>query len=610
MFFSVLSNFINLSIRNKIIFLFSILLIIPIIIIGLFTYNYIISVVQKRAVDYTSEIQYSIISKTDSYFSQMNDLLMNIAYETDDMTSLDSSLRIMPDYETRQDNKTLQYLKETDQIYNVLLASTRKSKYINSISLYSESRNILAYKTIYNVNNSYSPDNEDWFKKVQASKREIIISNTHRDNQLIDNSKSNVITIARKIYNPADYSEIGILAMNISLDAINDLYKDILKNEGVKVYFVNGDGFINYCNDNSQYMGYLDAEIKSDILNPEGIFTFFDNDGSKMFATYQTSSLTGWKILFTMKYSNLVLEANVLKAVIIIVIIFLCSFLYFLIVYFSKRIVRPIKNLELGMSTAIQSNFKNKLDITSIDEVGRLGEKFNLMLDKINQLISDVYYEQDLKKQAEINALQAQINPHFLYNTLNTIKLMAVLQKADKIADTIDSLVKLLQFTAKKTEEFVSIKDEVTALQDYIEIQKVRYYNKIKFFFEIEEATLSFKTLKFTLQPFIENSIFHGLEPRGGKGTITVKIFRQEDDICFIVKDDGTGMDEGTLDNLLNTDHEYKNSFNKIGIRNVHQRIKLYFGNQYGVNIKSHINAGTLSSNKNTGYFIKEPAYD
>lgn len=593
MFFSVLSNFINLSIRNKIIFLFSILLIIPIIIIGLFTYNYIISVVQKRAVDYTSEIQYSIISKTDSYFSQMNDLLMNIAYETDDMTSLDSSRRIMPDYETRQDNKTLQYLKETDQIYNVLLASTRKSKYINSISLYSESRNILAYKTIYNVNNSYSPDNEDWFKKVQASKREIIISNTHRDNQLIDNSKSNVITIARKIYNPADYSEIGILAMNISLDAINDLYKDILKNEGVKVYFVNGDGFINYCNDNSQYMGYLDAEIKSDILNPEGIFTFFDNDGSKMFATYQTSSLTGWKILFTMKYSNLVLEANVLKAVIIIVIIFLCSFLYFLIVYFSKRIVRPIKNLELGMSTAIQSNFKNKLDITSIDEVGRLGEKFNLMLDKINQLISDVYYEQDLKKQAEINALQAQINPHFLYNTLNTIKLMAVLQKADKIADTIDSLVKLLQFTAKKTEEFVSIKDEVTALQDYIEIQKVRYYNKIKFFFEIEEATLSFKTLKFTLQPFIENSIFHGLEPRGGKGTITVKIFRQEDDICFIVKDDGTGMDEGTLDNLLNTDHENKNSFNKIGIRNVHQRIKLYFGNQYGVNIKSHINAGT-----------------
>lgn len=593
MFFSVLRNFINLSIRNKIIFLFSILLIIPIIIIGLFTYNYIISVVQKRAVDYTSEIQHSIISKTDSYFSQMNDLLMNIAYETNDMTSLDLSRRAMPDNETRQDNKTLQYLKETDQIYNVLLASTRKSKYINSISLYTESRNVLAYKTIYNVNNSYSPDNEDWFKKVQASKREIIISNTHRDNQLIDNSKSNVITIARKIYNPADYSEIGILAMNISLDAINDLYKDILKNEGVKVYFVNGDGFINYCNDNSQYMGYLDAEIKSDILNPEGIFTFFDNDGAKMFATYQTSSLTGWKILFTMKYSNLVLEANVLKAVIIIVIIFLCSFLYFLIVYFSKRIVRPIKNLELGMSTAIQSNFKNKLDITSIDEVGRLGEKFNLMLDKINQLISDVYYEQDLKRQAEINALQAQINPHFLYNTLNTIKLMAVLQKSDKIANTIDSLVKLLQFTAKKTEEFVSIKDEVTALQDYIEIQKVRYYNKIKFIFEIEEATLSFKTLKFTLQPFIENSIFHGLEPRGGKGTITVKIFRQEDDICFTVRDDGTGMDEATLNNLLNTDHENKNSFNKIGIRNVHQRIKLYFGYQYGVNIKSHINAGT-----------------
>lgn len=593
MFFSVLRNFINLSIRNKIIFLFSILLIIPIIIIGLFTYNYIISVVQKRAVDYTSEIQHSIISKTDSYFSQMNDLLMNIAYETNDMTSLDLSRRAMPDNETRQDNKTLQYLKETDQIYNVLLASTRKSKYINSISLYTESRNVLAYKTIYNVNNSYSPDNEDWFKKVQASKREIIISNTHRDNQLIDNSKSNVITIARKIYNPADYSEIGILAMNISLDAINDLYKDILKNEGVKVYFVNGDGFINYCNDNSQYMGYLDAEIKSDILKPEGIFTFFDNDGAKMFATYQTSSLTGWKILFTMKYSNLVLEANVLKAVIIIVIIFLCSFLYFLIVYFSKRIVRPIKNLELGMSTAIQSNFKNKLDITSIDEVGRLGEKFNLMLDKINQLISDVYYEQDLKRQAEINALQAQINPHFLYNTLNTIKLMAVLQKSDKIANTIDSLVKLLQFTAKKTEEFVSIKDEVTALQDYIEIQKVRYYNKIKFIFEIEEATLSFKTLKFTLQPFIENSIFHGLEPRGGKGTITVKIFRQEDDICFTVRDDGTGMDEATLNNLLNTDHENKNSFNKIGIKNVHQRIKLYFGYQYGVNIKSHINAGT-----------------
>ncbi len=591
MFRKLFLKYNNMSIRNKIVFFFCILLIIPTIIIGTVTYNYIVALIQKKAIDYTNEIQYLIIEKTDSYLAQLDSFLLNIAYETESIRKIGNTQINMNEFDAGDKNRQLQYMKEADEVHNSLFAKIQKNKYISSISLYTEKRNILAYKTVYNVNNSYSPGEDEWFEKAKATKRGMILSRAHFDKQLIE-SDNRIITLARKIYNPQDYSEIGIMALNINLDVMNDLCRDILKNEGVKVYITDSDGFINYCNDSSMIMRNVDDRIFANMASPKGNFIFTEN-GRKMFATYNTSDYTGWKIMFTIPYSNLIMEGNIVGLVILVVVLFLCIFLIFQIVYFSNRIARPIKNLELGMSTAIQNNFSNKIEVASNDEVGKLGSNFNIMLTKINELIADVYTEQRLKKEAEINALQAQINPHFLYNTLNTIRLMAVIQKADKIAQLISSLVNLLQFTAKKAGEFITIRDEIAALKEYVEIQKARYYNKFKVTYEIDEEVQDYKTLKFTLQPIVENAIFHGLEPKGGRGVIHVKISKEKEEIVFMIKDDGVGMDEETQKCLLTVESNDKFRFNKIGISNVHQRIRLYFGDGYGLDIRSTAGEGT-----------------
>ena len=190
------------------------------------------------------------------------------------------------------------------------------------------------------------------------------------------------------------------------------------------------------------------------------------------------------------------------------------------------------------------------------------------------------------KRIAEIKTLQAQINPHFLSNTLNTVKWLANAQKADNIETLVSSLIKLLHVSMGKGGDYISIREEIEYIRSYIQIQEFRYFDKFEVIFNIEEDILDYKILKFILQPIIENSIIHGIGPMDQKGLISVKAYKSEEELFFSVTDNGAGICDDKIEQVLKSNGS-SSTFSRIGIYNVNERIKLNFGEQYGLNIQS-----------------------
>jgi two-component system sensor histidine kinase YesM len=236
------------------------------------------------------------------------------------------------------------------------------------------------------------------------------------------------------------------------------------------------------------------------------------------------------------------------------------------------------------------------------DEFVVLVHAFNVMLDRINLLIEERTRDEAAKKEYKFKALQSQINPHFLYNTLHSINSLIDLNRVEQIPTVIHSLVQLFQYTMDKQSEFVRIRTELTGLQHYVAIQKIRYRNKFEVRYSVGERMLDLPTLKFILQPIVENAIFHGIEESAG-GLITIGGEVDEDSrtVLLFVEDNGVGMPEERLESLLAprasgpapTASARLRGLNSIGLRNVHERLQLYFGADYGLRIYSREQAGT-----------------
>src|SRR5690606_2842455 len=203
-------------------------------------------------------------------------------------------------------------------------------------------------------------------------------------------------------------------------------------------------------------------------------------------------------------------------------------------------------------------------------------DSFNYMIERVHILFNNLLEEQ-------YKTLMTEINPHFLYNTLNSIRWMAIIQKADNIKEAIDALSRLLLNTINQTERFVTIEEELQNLRDYVYIQKIRYNDRFQIKYDIVKDVLNQKCLRFMLQPFVENAIFHGIDPEKNMLTIEISIYEEVDNIVFVVKDDGVGMTQEKLKEIF----EAESDSSGIGIKNVNNRIKMIYGQSYGVEIKS-----------------------
>ena len=259
----------------------------------------------------------------------------------------------------------------------------------------------------------------------------------------------------------------------------------------------------------------------------------------------------------------------------------------------SRDLVSSVKRIVLGMKEARSGDLSVRIEKTPEMplEIESIADGFNDMLKKLHAAI-------ERQRQAQIVALEAQINPHFLYNTLNTIKWMATIQGADGIAEMLTALSHLLKNVSKGQADLVPLSEEFSLIKDYFIIMKYRYGGLIQLNFQLEDpALLNCRIPRFSLQPIVENSIFHGIEPKGGPGTVNVHVFRDMPDTLKIsIQDDGIGMDAETIDRILSGNAEDKNGFFRhTGVSNVNQRIKYEFGESYGLSIRSIPGQGTTT---------------
>ncbi len=306
-------------------------------------------------------------------------------------------------------------------------------------------------------------------------------------------------------------------------------------------------------------------------------------DDSLSLIAYTYIPHSDWYVVSTIPYSYL--EAESKKIGINIAYLGIICFLLALLVSFlvSKSISKPLTKLAASMNNVKKGNFVVHIIDDSKDELGEMTVNFNNMVRELKYLIEEVKNKEDLKRVAELKALQAQINPHFLSNTLNTVRWLANIQKAQNISSITTSLIQLLQGCMGKGGEMITIREEVQYVKDYLNIMDYRYYDKFKVHFEIEENIMEFKILRFILQPIVENSIIHGLEPMSGQGIIILKGYRIGNELHITITDNGIGISPESLNSLM----ERKSRLSGIGIKNVDERIKLYFGEEFGVAVQS-----------------------
>ena len=276
-------------------------------------------------------------------------------------------------------------------------------------------------------------------------------------------------------------------------------------------------------------------------------------------------------------------------------------------VVLSRYISRPIHSLNkaMGEFEANAEGFSYEPVYGSL-EVTSLSNAFGHLVIRIQELMNQVRNEEIVLRKTELRALQAQINPHFLYNTLDSIAWMCEEGRTKDAVEMVNALARLFRISISKGHELISVEKEVEHAKSYLQIQKFRYKNQFQYSFEVQESCLGYYCNKITLQPIIENAIYHGLNRMIDEGFIEIRIFEDGDDVVFTVEDNGVGMTKEQCESILHK--EVKGQTGGIGIKNVNDRVKIYFGEQYGMKIESELDEGTKVSIRMPK--LKEDSYE
>lgn len=365
--------------------------------------------------------------------------------------------------------------------------------------------------------------------------------------------------------------------------AINDSNAD-----EIYVFDSEGSVIISQQNDELDSSSYF-----NEAFHRERGFYISEVNGEQRFVTYMTGD-NGWKYIHTLSYDKMLKQSNELYLKMLFLVLIFILFFLFVSFMLMKSITRPITKLVKQMNLVkigkLDSNFKASGPMESYV----LGTTFNMMIERMKELILEHEEKEKQKKKAEIEALQSQINPHFLLNTLGSIKIMATISKSENIRSLTESLSKLLSSTFNQGGMYSSIGDELRLLEHYVLIMKVRFGDEFKLNIAVSESIRKMYILKLLIQPIVENAIIHGLFGKEGEGRIDI-IGEQIDDrrIQFSIQDNGVGMTEEQCSRIMEQEPGAKERFNGLGFRNVHQRIELNYGSDFGLSISSQHEQGT-----------------
>ncbi|GMK45939.1 sensor histidine kinase YesM [Paenibacillus glycanilyticus] len=388
-------------------------------------------------------------------------------------------------------------------------------------------------------------------------------------------------------------SPTGIVAVSVDESSLNDLYSSAL-DKAQEIEIVDANGRIISSGHKDQIRESLASRpYYYKIRDYDSGYFRAEEGGKEQLISFQTIGKTNWKLISYTPTATVLSSINQLQTIVILVFAGVVLLAYASSYFMARRLAVPIKRLYNHFGRVELGDLSVRLPVNSEDEIGHLTRKFNRMLERIQELLENIRLEQERKRHAELQALQSQINPHFLYNTLASIRFMLVKHKPETIDSVIVALVKLLKQSISKQDELIPIGEELEMVRNYLYIQQIRQGDRMEVRYELEEELYEYKTIKLILQPLIENAIFHGLERKGeGQRQLIVRGYMERTDICFEIEDNGVGMDLGDMESKAAGEQDEK-LVHRGGYRNVHERLQLNFGENYGISVQSQAGAGT-----------------
>ncbi|KRE82515.1 hypothetical protein ASG89_14765 [Paenibacillus sp. Soil766] len=481
-----------------------------------------------------------------------------------------------------------------DAMNNIILTRNLFDKGISNITLYNANER-LVYSSTYGRPFMLRPDAKSDLDYVRDHFSKLLWR-SYTDSPF--NKKG--IRVGMQIRGVADGIEagklLGFILVDFNGEDIEKMLNVFTKYSYLDVYLVDPSG-----KDIFSDIGRSQKTSLSEVLhNNKPSFeanerVSFREGGNNFLMISQFFEENGWSLVFLLKNFNeneyiLIYSLVVLFGLIIITVGFSYGFSSILLMNISS-LLKTVRNVKRGN---LQARFKS----TSVDEIYELGNSFNEMLERINVLIEEKFISDVMVKDAELkakeyelNLLQSQINPHFLYNTLKTAQYMAF-AKDPRTEKMIKLLIALFKTSITRGEKVVKLSEEIDHVKTYVDILQMRFGDKIKLQYDVSDDMLEIPVLKLTLQPIVENAIYHGLEVTEHGGTIVIDVRKMPDRLQITVSDDGVGITEAKLMEIKAT-LEGKTKGESIGITNVHERIKLYFGEAYGIDVESTLGKGT-----------------
>lgn len=574
----------------------------------------ITQLLQKKSLQFTISITFTAVTVVGMLIVGVS-LSMRFISSSEKMVS-DDSTRMVDQVNLNLDNYLRNMMRISDSMYyrviknadlstdNIsndmsLLYETNRDLLI-SIGVFSNSGKVIAAEPLTQLKPSANVSGENWFKNAARKIENCHFSTPHVQNLFVDpdNKYRWVVSLSRSVeLTSAGSITHGVLLVDMNFSGIEQICKNVDLGESGYIYLIDGNGEIIY--HPRQQLIYSNlihennyAAAKYDDGNHNETF-----EGKQRLVTVKTAGYTGWKIIAVTPTQDITSNYQQFRLFTLFFIFFAIFLMIFVNMFLSSRIANPLKELELSVKDLDKGNLNGiDISISGSYEVQHLGKTIRSMVDQLHRLMDDIVTEQESKRKSELDALQSQINPHFLYNTLDSIIWMIENERYDGAVTMVTALARLFRISLSKGKNIITVADELEHVRNYLTIQKMRYKNKFSYEITAEPETLPCATIKLIVQPLVENAIYHGMEFMSGDGEIRINAYRHGNDLYIDIIDNGLGMPQEQADALLTEETtKVRGKGSGIGLKNVKERIQLYFGSEYGLAIYSEPDEGTTA---------------
>jgi two-component system, sensor histidine kinase YesM len=589
------------SINYRLLFYFLFLVFLPTTIISVTIYNKSQNIITERVNSSTSNNLAMIETAFKQKLDVVNDV-MSLIYFSPELQSVFSSPYFVPQSQTilspEYSYKRINLINEMSSLDKVLesYSGLNTSTVTLFPRLYINNRpEYLFFNSTDKVTDFSEIQNEKWYSSIPPLCQYFTVGLNKIETP---SGQISTLRLAKKMFglNNIQVPFAGVLTVDVSIDSFNSILRNYKPSQGSTIFLLNQDNLIISSSEDSNIGTYLSKEIcnTGKIIkmkaNPKP-FILSRANSEDMFISSRKTTSPDYIIVSMSPVKEMYGELNSFNKVMIFVLAICLVLSFGFAMFLSDNISYPIRKLVKSMSVVKDGNFDVNISYKRNDEFAFLISAYNKMLGQIKELINKLYKSELNKKEAELKSLQAQINPHFLYNTLDSVNWLALKHNVPDISTMVTSLSDFFRFSLNKGRNIIPLRDERNQVQCYLEIQKIRFKDKLDYSIDFSDDILDYQTVKLILQPIVENAIVHGIEKRRGKGIINISASLTGDSVEIKISDNGIGTDIFELNSLLSGQADTTKSY---GIRNVHERIQHTFGVEYGLKFSEHEPAGVI----------------